>query len=262
MNLYCLHGFLGTPNDWLPLELYSIPSVNPVYVDLFNEPALRSNSLWDWADKFNAFAADSQKERSLLLGYSMGGRLALHALLKNPTVYRGAIIVSANPGLSNFEEKRLRFERDLRWAKAFEAEPWENLMAKWNFQPVFLSDDVIPRCEESYCRTTLSRALINWSLGEQDDLKDRLSELDLPILWAAGRLDSAYSKLAQKLSFKHKLSQVWIAEECGHRLPWQNTKEFKEQLANFTNAITTSEGANANSYATMGNNKNLSGYYF
>lgn len=230
--LYCLHGFLGLPADWLPLHLESIPSIRPVYLDLFNDPQLPQVGLSEWTENLNALIAQ-RKERPFLMGYSMGGRLALHALLKDPGLYQGAIIISAHPGLACPQQKLQRLENHHKWAEAFENDPWDATLDLWNQQSVFLSDDVIPRKEEDYSRVALGKALRLWSLGGQEDLKEALAQVDVPILWCVGGLDTAYRQIAEGLTFRHSLSHVWIAEETGHRLPWQKNREFYKQITNF-----------------------------
>ena len=98
MKIYALHGFLGLPSDWA--EFNGLEGVSLFDTRL---PA-PSAGLTQWGKAFNAFAEPG----SLLLGYSLGGRLALHALCDNPGRWQGAILISAHPGLRCSKEKETR----------------------------------------------------------------------------------------------------------------------------------------------------------
>lgn len=239
MNLYCLHGFLGKPSDWLALNLEAIPDVKPHYIDLFHDPNLPVTSLNEWAVNFNreTMRRNQANTPSILLGYSMGGRLALHALLQNPSAYQGAILVSVNPGLSEERQRKERLKNDYDWANAFASEPWAPLIERWNAQPVFRSDPTPQRLEKEFDRAVLAKAFRHWSLGHQDDLTDTLSRINLPILWVVGELDTPYRLASKNITLRHPLSNVWIAEQCGHRVVWQTSSEFRARSISFINSI-------------------------
>ena len=64
----------------------------------------------------------------VLLGYSMGGRLALELLQRER--FAKAVIISA--GLNVPDPARVA--RDEEWARRFESEEWSSLMRAWNAQ--------------------------------------------------------------------------------------------------------------------------------
>jgi 2-succinyl-6-hydroxy-2,4-cyclohexadiene-1-carboxylate synthase len=226
---HVLHGFLGLPSDWEFLER------KWNYVDLFNAPV--GEGLWSWAGMFNDAVKETGQKR-LLIGYSLGGRLALHALIDSPRLWSGAVIISANPGLQTAKEKKARLERDLQWSQRFLSEPWELLMKDWNAQHVFSGDDCAPvRKEEDYSRTALAGALKGWSLGKQNDLRQAIRQLSVPVLWIAGERDPKSASIAKSLKFSHSQSKVWIDSEAGHRVPWQQKNSFKQELATFLKEI-------------------------
>jgi 2-succinyl-6-hydroxy-2,4-cyclohexadiene-1-carboxylate synthase len=233
-HLYVLHGFLGLPSDWNLLSQtlpYSIKTI-----DLFNDFPIQSLS--SWAEVFNQFVhAEDSKVFRILLGYSLGARLAMHALLQAPHLWNAAVIVSGHPGLEDLQEREQRIERDRQWSGRFENDSWEKLMEAWNDQKVFSSDAFhFNRYESDYQRRKLSEALQHWSLGRQKYLADRLENLNIPILWVAGSQDSDYAAYAQRQRFGNPKSLKWIAD-AGHRVPWQLPMEFLSQLTQFFNSI-------------------------
>lgn len=220
--MFALHGFLGEPSDWAFL-----PDALSIDLTAISSP---SKGFWKWASSFNqmAFKVDAPR---ILIGYSLGGRLAMHALLENPSLWQGAVLISAHPGLSSPETKKQRLMQDLAWADRFKTEPWEKVMQAWNAQDVFVGDTVpIERLEKNYNRNQLSEMLRHWSLGHQEDLISRLQALPIPILWVAGQKDTRYVQLYQNY---FKPLQTWVAPDVSHRVPWQGNAAFMRRLEEF-----------------------------
>ena len=225
--IYALHGFLGLPTDWKP-----ILGENVHAVDLYNTKNV--DPFWTWAKKFNNTI--SKNDTNILLGYSLGGRLAIHALIQRPDLWDAAIIVSSHPGLSSESERKIRLKEDQRWAERFKRESWERLMKDWNAQPIFAGEtNGLQRDECAFSRQLLADVLVEWSLGKQDDLRDDLQSLSIPILWIAGENDSRCVKIVQTHTLRHPQSSIWIAPNSGHRVPWENKDGFRQRVINFIN---------------------------
>jgi 2-succinyl-6-hydroxy-2,4-cyclohexadiene-1-carboxylate synthase len=240
-TVFCLHGFLGRPSDW---DFLKTPSEDARLekVDPFRIFAPTSGSgMSDWASKFNEKVA-AMPGRRVLLGYSMGGRLALHSLVRNPSLWDAAIIVSASPGIQE-SEKQVRITADEAWAHRFESENWESVVQAWDTLPVFGGKpQTLPRIENEYRRSDLAGALRAWSVGRQDDLKSRLTTLELPILWITGEQDPRYCDIAKDLQARLSPaassgpSQLWEfvkIQDAGHRAPWEQPEVFQQHFSRF-----------------------------
>lgn len=228
--MFALSGFLGLPRDWDFLK-------NPTFIT-FDWQTIQWKSLKDWAEKFNALVRKQQRDPSILMGYSLGGRLALHALVNNPIQWKAAIIVSTHPGLSDQQERDERLKKDQRWAERFNQESWPSLMQAWNGQEVFSQDDYqFEREEKNYQRHQLVHALKAGSLGQQEDLRKQISQLNIPILWMTGSRDVRYTQLVESIKFSHPQSKRVIIEDAGHRLPWAQPAQFAEQIRLFLQNI-------------------------
>ena len=161
------------------------------------------------------------------MGYSLGGRLALHSLIDAPHLWKGAIIISAHPGLLHKEERLLRYQRDLAWGECFENEEWSSLQTAWNGQEVFGEDQFFfERREIDYQRSKLSEALVNGSLGLQEELSSSIAALPFPILWITGERDIRFCEAAKRLTFAHSHSMWRIVPGAGHRVPWSCPEQF------------------------------------
>jgi 2-succinyl-6-hydroxy-2,4-cyclohexadiene-1-carboxylate synthase len=219
-SLIALHGFLGKPTDW---NFFPFPDL--AAVDLFSFRHWKN--LWEWADQLNHHFSCSALSCPVLMGYSLGGRLALHALIRNPYFWKGAIIISAHPGLINPQDKEKRFAADLEWANRFRNEEWDSLIQSWNGHGVLADEKFqFKRLELDYSRLDLAYVLEAASLGQQEELREKISQLTIPILWIVGEQDHVYAQLARSIQLSHPQSQLWIVPNAGHRVPWQCSTEF------------------------------------
>ena len=195
--IWCIHGFLGTSSDWAPFlqGFREAGSTEVRAIDLFDRP-LPPEPPARWAVRF-VRSVERLGEHPILIAYSLGARLALHALLEDPARFRGAILISPGLGVEGEEARQLRRVADDAWAHRFETEPWDEVIAAWNRQPVLAgSSEAGPREESAFDRSALANALRWWSPAVQQPLADRLSALDLPILWIAGERDAKYAAMA------------------------------------------------------------------
>jgi 2-succinyl-6-hydroxy-2,4-cyclohexadiene-1-carboxylate synthase len=190
--LTIFHGFLGTPRDW-------------------------------------DFLRGFEPHDDILLGYSMGGRLALQALVDGAPFDR-AVIVSAGLNLEDGRDERRA--RDEAWARRFESDPWDELMREWNAQPVF-GGHALAREERDYERGELARMLRENSPGMLPPLASRLHEIDIPILWIAGERDPQYVAVGRRAVSLLPNAELWICPEAGHRVPWEQPRAFADRLRRF-----------------------------
>lgn len=240
---YALHGFLGTPADWDFLhKSRRLFEGDAEAVDLFSWP-IDSHS--EWAQHFNRYVREhSLGSKKCLIGYSLGGRLALHCLLQDPSLWDAAILISTHCGLVSEGQKRERRQVDESWAKRFQTLEWEPLMKAWNAQEVFRNArTVCTRREEEFSRERLSAALRCLSLANQEPLWELVGKLPLPILWITGKEDLKFTELAKKVHLKDPLSKMCAIVSAGHRVPWENPEQFIEEVEAFLRVIEKERGA-------------------
>ena len=173
--------------------------------------------------------------RNVLLGYSMGGRLALHALLQGGP-WDAAVIVSAHPGLEEATERVARRERDAEWAARALKGEWREFLEEWDSQPVLAGRvhdrdghattlAMADRKKLEIRRQAVARSFVDWSLGNQEPLAGRIGEIDCPVLWVVGEKDAKFRALADALADRSVRPPLcWIAPGVGHRVPWDSTE--------------------------------------
>lgn len=238
--IYCLHGFLGLPTDW---DIFRgvWPPVQAVDLYEFVTPS-QTPSLEKWGRLFNnkVKLEHPSGEKKIVVGYSMGGRLAMHALMADPEFWDAAVLISAHPGLPEtaVEERSERQEKDELWAQKFLLDPWPSLMVEWNQQPVFGTNHPTPlRPESLFDREKLSLSMLHWSLSSQKDLRHELRKIDRPILWCSGSEDQKFTQIAEEMKTVLQNGTFWSAPACGHRVPWLLPKEFAQQVLAFVEKI-------------------------
>jgi 2-succinyl-6-hydroxy-2,4-cyclohexadiene-1-carboxylate synthase len=160
----------------------------------------------------------------VLLGYSMGGRLALDLLQRRR--FDRAVIISA--GLNAPDESRK--QRDEEWARRFESEEWGSLMRAWNAQEVF-GGHVVERREEDFDRAELARQLREYSPAVLPP--PRLEVIDTPLLWIAGERDAKYVEIARRAVARLPHAELWICPDAGHRVPWEQPDALAWRLRAF-----------------------------
>ncbi|HMR64804.1 MAG TPA: alpha/beta fold hydrolase, partial [Anaerolineae bacterium] len=109
--IICLHGFMGNGADWLPLVKPWADRFYCLLPDLPGHGRHLSRSLAEpltfdrLADELAKFGESLNLAQVGLLGYSLGGRLALYTALKHPAKFASLILESANPGLTDESER-------------------------------------------------------------------------------------------------------------------------------------------------------------
>ncbi len=235
--IYALHGNLGSPEDWRFAS------------GLFPEGELEAVDLWEvvkagsglQSSAFEWCAGVPRRGKYFLLGYSLGGRLALHALLDFPEYWSGVVIVSAHPGLSEENEKSARLEKDRQWAERARHENWEDFLSAWNEQSVFGGAPTAPvlrrQLELESHRGEIARAFELWSLGKQENLVPQLATSMVPVLWVTGAGDEKFSKVATGMADVMTRGEHFAIENCGHRVLAEAPDQLAAAIGDFQKRI-------------------------
>ncbi len=237
MNSYfLLHGFLGTNQIFSKItsQLKADPETDNVFApNLFHANSIETltpnHNFIDWAKNFNTYVKENSTGKNFLIGYSMGGRLGIHAFMDEPNLWETCYFASSNPGLIKNSEKMARMAWEDGWCYQIDNKPWDEFISLWNRQDVFKHCDSSKPVESDFDKGLLKLALKNWSLTKH--------QIDLELLnnkklhWMVGEKDSKYQLIFKNLKNIYNCKQVSTINGCGHRF------ELGLEHLNYSNPI-------------------------
>lgn len=234
MTIWALHGNVGSPRDWECVREHLPPRTAFHAVNLWETLRSGSVGLETWGERFSEKVAAGGEPRPVLLGYSLGGRLALQALAAAPSLWRAAILVSTHPGLGDAGERQVRRESDRQWAEAARELPWPDFLARWNAQGVLVGSPPSPhQAALEPWREQIAIAFDCWSLGRQEHLGGHLAAFHGPALWITGASDPAYGALAAEMPRIFPDARHLEIPHGGHRLPQELPGPLAHAIAQF-----------------------------
>jgi 2-succinyl-6-hydroxy-2,4-cyclohexadiene-1-carboxylate synthase len=228
--LVLLHGFTGDATTWADLLPHLDAGRTVWAVDLVGHgrsPAPEGLAEYTMAAVVASVAAavrGAGVERAHWLGYSMGGRVALHLALAEPGLVASLALVGASPGIPDPVARAARVAEDEALAAFIEQEGLAAFVDRWSGHPLFatqaaLGPEHLARMRAQRLRNrpeALARVLRGMGTGAMGPVVDRLSEIRAPVLIVAGALDDKFTRLAQLLAGRLQASDLWIAPNVGH----------------------------------------------
>jgi len=176
-----------------------------------------------------------KNEPYFLVGYSLGGRIAMYYVLQaqvESSNLQGVILEGANLGLKTDEEKQIRFQHDFAWSQRFTQESPENVLNDWYQQPVFshLTEEERQQLVEkrkSNCGENIGKMLMATSLSKQPDFSEKVRLSSLPFFYFCGERDQKFRQMAEDNQL-----DLTIIPDAGHNAHLENPPYFAEKIEN------------------------------
>lgn len=175
--------------------------------------------------------------RPAWLGYSMGGRFALHVAVRRPDVVARLVLVSTTAGIDDTRDRAERRRSDESLADRVTSEGLEHFVRWWIAQPIFAT--LAPGAAQLDGRLEgtaegLASSLRLSGTGTQEPLWDRLGEMTMPVLVVAGELDTKYCNLAERLVTSIGANATLrVIAGAGHACHLERPDAFAEAVQNW-----------------------------
>jgi 2-succinyl-6-hydroxy-2,4-cyclohexadiene-1-carboxylate synthase len=249
--LVLLHGFTGSASSWKSHILIFEKRFQVFAIDLLGHggsdaPAdpLRyrmERCVEDLVSVFDQLGLG----RVNLLGYSMGGRVALHVAAAHPDRVRALVLESASPGLADTAEQQSRVASDEALADFIEREGLEAFVDKWEQLPLFASQARLPASVRAELRAQrlhnnprgLANSLRGLGTGVQPSLWDRLPELHVPALLIAGEIDQKFTAITRSMAGALPNARLALVPDAGHAVHFEQPAAFDHLVLDYLTGI-------------------------
>jgi 2-succinyl-6-hydroxy-2,4-cyclohexadiene-1-carboxylate synthase len=242
-TLCFLHGFMGSSADWASIVEGLADDVHCLTMDLpgHGRSLDRGDDVYSVAGATEAVVKVLDAEEvsaCTLVGYSMGGRVALSLALREPDRVDRLVLESVSPGLRSEAERAERRAVDADRADRIE-EDLDAFLADWYRQALFESlaryglVETMVRTRSTNDPRELARALRGLSPGRQASFWDRLDTLDGPTLILTGALDDKYVAITDEAATRIDPARRVVIPEAGHNVHAERPSAFLDALGSF-----------------------------
>lgn len=228
LSLVTVHGFLG---DGRSLErVTALVRERFVRVDslvIAGHAGQRFERERRWSDVVRVMSEGLAGEGNVIVGYSMGARLALSMLLDAPQKFSGAVLVGVDAGIEDGDERaraeRQAWERSMR--EKIERDGLDAFARAWESLPVFESQRALPESVREELRARRSQhdpAGVAWAMtalgtGAMPSRWGDLASVSVPVVLVTGGLDEKFTAIAERMV---RSNPRWIScrvvEGVGH----------------------------------------------
>lgn len=247
--LLLLHGFTGDSSTWTPFCGTWGKQAKLIIPDLIGHGKTETTADVD-ITRYSIEAAANDLlqilekngvEKVDLLGYSMGGRLALTFAILFPEKVNRLILESASPGLSSETEREERRMKDRELAYFIKDNGISKFVDYWERIPLFETmmnlpaavKDSIRQQRLSQSEKGLANSLIGMGTGSQPSWWEKLSNLENKVLLLTGEKDEKFCRIAEKMQKELKNSTWTIINNSGHAIHVEEKEKFGTIVSEF-----------------------------
>lgn len=224
-----VHGFTQTGKSWVTAALAIGDSTN-TFVDApdHGESQGISLSLQETGDELADIAFGK-----VLIGYSMGARMALHAVVQHPYAMTGLVLVSGTPGIEDDSERSARVQADEELASRIESIGTPAFLQEWIRQPLFAKSKFSNEEIQDRSRNTpasLATSLRKCGTGQQEPLWSQLQEINIPVLLICGARDEKFTGIAKRMNQAITNSTLRVLDKAGHNAHLDQPEAFAQAV--------------------------------
>jgi len=238
--LLLLHGFTGSVRAWDAVRPALAAAGRTVALDLIGHgrsaaPADAQRYTLEWSTRDLSRLLDGLRLDVVdVLGYSMGGRVALHFAAQAPERVRTLILESASPGIEDDQERQRRVQSDALLAERILRDGISAFVAEWERVPLLATAPHVAegvRLRHTALRLDndplgLANSLRGMGAGQQTPLWPVLPQLPARVVLIVGERDARYCAIAQRMHALLPASQLAVVPEAGHTVHVDQPEAF------------------------------------
>lgn len=237
------HGFTQTARSWETFERLlhpRLPEAETFAIDLpghGDAPPPVDSDLWASADRLVGAGGVGT-----YVGYSMGGRVSLHAALARPDAVQRLILIGATAGIDDPDERAARRLADGRLADRIEEIGVPTFIDEWLRNPLFAGLTEATAQRSDRLRNTpagLAASLRSTGTGTQSPLWDRLGEIECPTLVLVGERDAKFTESGQRLVDGFLDAELVIVPATGHSVHLEQPDATIEAITTWVDRTTS-----------------------
>ena len=225
-----LHGFTGSAKSWGAFGQLLAERFTTVAMDIAGHGETDSPDELDHyrmdqvAHDLISAARLAGFERAIWLGYSMGGRTALHVADAHPEAVERLVVIGGSPGLATETERASRIAADEELADRIERDGVPAFVDYWENLAMFATQRRLPASIQAEVRRGrlacnakgLANSLRGMGTGAQAPLFDRLADFEFPVLLMSGAEDVKFKAIAKEMDAAMPDADLEIVPRSGH----------------------------------------------
>ena len=235
-----LHGFTGSTNTWKKIVAQLPSNIRCIAVDLIGHgktaaPALVEFYSMDFqVELLHELFHHLQLDTFSLVGYSMGGRVALSYAVRYPSGIKHLLLESASAGLMDEKQRTIRKQADDTLAEKILENGIESFVNKWENIPLFASQKSLPAEVQQEIRSEriqqreigLANSLRGMGTGVMPELWGKLDTLTMSVTLVNGQLDEKFVQLNNEMQERIEKANHLIIPAVGHAIHVENPTKF------------------------------------
>ena len=237
------HGFTGCSKDWLyitkKINKWSIIIDIPGHASSLFEHLDSPYTIDDLCHELYLVFNELKLKKIYLVGYSMGGQIAIAYASKYPDNIDGLYIESSSLGIDDHSSRKDKYNADLLLCGTIE----DNInvfVDKWESNPLFsnqrkrnyLQWDLQRKNRLGHDKMQLSKALQSFSKGKMPYYENTFKEFNFPIFIINGTDDDKYVKIGKKMTYMNINAKQYIIAKASHNIHLENPGVFVSVLNN------------------------------
>ncbi len=239
-----LHGFSESIDtfEYLKLKNFKVILIDLIGHGKSDSPiSIKYYNLSYLLKAINFIINKVTKEKYILYGYSMGGRIALAYSLIYKDEIHSLILESASYGEYDKVRRKNRRGSDYKLAKNIKVNGIEWFQSYWSKLPIFESQGFIKEEIKDKIKILklknningLTKSLIGFGQGRVPCVKSEISKLNLNVLYISGSLDEKYNLIGKEFeTLNNKVKHITI-QYSGHNIHMEKPMDLEIIINNF-----------------------------